>query len=340
MEFKPAPVIRASYLNLFMDSSRQCAASPQVCLQQFNLPSSLCDRADAYLPLMSALSFVKWMASGADIEAFMLRVGARLHVSDFDPEVCSALYRAPSLESALQRFCRLADRELSVARYRIVRDGDTLRVQSYFDVAPPPATGYYAEWLRILSLMTVIRHFTGEAWTPDEIALHSHHQPLQRIREAFPLTRFSSGQAQTAISFPVSLFRLATLRSRDLQNQAGSVYGEAASSGPASWDFPTTLGEILKAYLGEGYPDIGFAARIVGCSVRTLQRRLDKFQLSYTDVVQKARFEAATDLLRKPDTKVIEAAHAVGYEDPAHFARAFKRLAGVSPKQYRRANYA
>ena len=50
--------------------------------------------------------------------------------------------------------------------------------------------------------------------------------------------------------------------------------------------------------------------------------------------MQEARFEVAAQLLRESDKQVIEVAYAVGYSDPSHFARAFKRLAGVSPKVY------
>jgi AraC-like DNA-binding protein len=72
-----------------------------------------------------------------------------------------------------------------------------------------------------------------------------------------------------------------------------------------------------------------------GVSGRTLQRRLQQHGRSYFDVVQEARFELARELLVDPSARIIDVAFATGYENPQHFARAFRRLAGVSPTDYR-----
>jgi AraC-like DNA-binding protein len=190
-----------------------------------------------------------------------------------------------------------------------------------------------------MSLMTVIRYFTGNEWMPPAIVLQSQRVPVQHARRAFPRTRFLTGQAETGIIIPASLLSLATTRNYPRRGVAGVPGTESAATGPA-WDFPTSLQEIVQTHLDDGYPVITLAADIIGCSVRTLQRRLKQYGLSYTDVVQQARFSLAKDLLSHPGTKVIDTAFAVGYEDPSHFSRAFKRLAGISPNQYRRLNYA
>jgi AraC-like DNA-binding protein len=77
-------------------------------------------------------------------------------------------------------------------------------------------------------------------------------------------------------------------------------------------------------------------AEVIGLSGRTLQRRLRQNGRTYTDVLQEARFELAAEMLVDPSARVIDVAMAAGYESPQHFARAFRRLAGVSPTAYRR----
>ena len=69
--------------------------------------------------------------------------------------------------------------------------------------------------------------------------------------------------------------------------------------------------------------------------MRTLQCGLAQSGLSYSRLIQEARFEAAVYLLGDPDMKIIDVAYATGYEDPSNFARAFRQLAGVSPQEYR-----
>jgi AraC-like DNA-binding protein len=56
---------------------------------------------------------------------------------------------------------------------------------------------------------------------------------------------------------------------------------------------------------------------------------------TYSDVVEAARFEVAADMLEDPDQKIIDVALAVGFDDPSHFARAFRRVSGLNPRQFR-----
>jgi AraC-like DNA-binding protein len=49
------------------------------------------------------------------------------------------------------------------------------------------------------------------------------------------------------------------------------------------------------------------------------------------------RMQVAGGLLRDTGAKVVEVALDVGYESEAAFSRAFKRVAGVSPRVWRRA---
>jgi AraC-like DNA-binding protein len=87
--------------------------------------------------------------------------------------------------------------------------------------------------------------------------------------------------------------------------------------------------------LGEYYPDIHLAAEITGLSVRTLQRRLNRWGLTYRELIDQLRFQAAMCLIVEDSIKLSDIARHVGYSDSAHFNRAFRRWMGVSPSRYR-----
>jgi len=53
------------------------------------------------------------------------------------------------------------------------------------------------------------------------------------------------------------------------------------------------------------------------------------------DTVKRCRLEAAARLLASSDMTVSEIGEAVGWHDPFHFSRTFKKSLGVSPKHYR-----
>jgi AraC-like DNA-binding protein len=48
------------------------------------------------------------------------------------------------------------------------------------------------------------------------------------------------------------------------------------------------------------------------------------------------RMYKATGLLREDDRKLFEVAKSVGYDSDAAFSKAFKRVLGIAPKEYRR----
>lgn len=92
---------------------------------------------------------------------------------------------------------------------------------------------------------------------------------------------------------------------------------------------------MLPAYLDEGSTALADVAEIAGVSKRTLQRKLAHLGLSYSDVLDTVRYEHASRLLRDTDCRIIDVAFSSGYTDPAHFSRAFRRMTGVTPRQFR-----
>jgi AraC-like DNA-binding protein len=97
----------------------------------------------------------------------------------------------------------------------------------------------------------------------------------------------------------------------------------------------TALRAIIRPYLAQGHPPLSLVAEIVGMSERSLQRRLAQSGSTYSQIVQDARFSIASDLLADSDLNIADIAFAAGYDNAPHFSRAFKRLAGMTPRDYR-----
>jgi AraC-like DNA-binding protein len=74
----------------------------------------------------------------------------------------------------------------------------------------------------------------------------------------------------------------------------------------------------------------------LGISSRTLQRRLQREGVSYSEVVEKSRLEVSCIMLADPSMRVYEIATSMGFADPSSFSRAFRRWTGVSPMEYRK----
>jgi AraC family transcriptional regulator of adaptative response / methylphosphotriester-DNA alkyltransferase methyltransferase len=77
-------------------------------------------------------------------------------------------------------------------------------------------------------------------------------------------------------------------------------------------------------------------ARRVATSRRQLQRAFaEAGETSFRTYLQRIRMNRAADLLRSGDAPVNQVASAVGYRQPAQFAKAFRRHHGTPPSSFR-----
>jgi AraC-like DNA-binding protein len=335
MTVKTISVIRAAYLNVFMNMYGQRCLGSTTLLQGFNLPSNPFEKQDSYLPLKQVLLLVQSLICRTNIEYVLTQFSSRLKITHFSTELQSALQNATSLECALQQFSKLVHHELSNVDCKIQQREDEVHIISSATNMSLSNLDSLEEWLLIMSLLTVIRYFTCDSWTPTKIMLQTRSELGQNANSAFPHTCILTGQAETVMVVPNSLLSLASSRNCSLSTATGKFRLHPDVTAQYNWDFPTTLQKIVQTYLEDGYPAISFIANVIGCSVRSLQRQLKQFNLCYTDIVQQARFNLASHLLNDQRIKIIDVAFAVGYEDPSHFSRAFKRQNGLSPNKYR-----
>ena len=76
-------------------------------------------------------------------------------------------------------------------------------------------------------------------------------------------------------------------------------------------------------------------ARRVQVSARTIDRHLRREELQFRDLAQQVRFERACELLTLPGATVAQVALDLGFSDAANFSRAFRRVVGVTPSEFR-----
>ena len=70
--------------------------------------------------------------------------------------------------------------------------------------------------------------------------------------------------------------------------------------------------------------------------MNTLKRKLATFGVTYSDLLDEQRLEAALLQLRADAASIDAIAERLGYSDTANFGRAFRRWTGISPAAYRR----
>jgi AraC-like DNA-binding protein len=208
------------------------------------------------------------------------------------------------------------------------RRDDVLFYTHYEDLKEEP--GYaVSQAYQLEAYVDLIRQFVGRHWVPEEIGIELPTVP-EVAKEHFPGSRILTHQRVGYIAVPRSCLHLAA-------DPGGPVNGgDDALVLSKRFDFVDALEAVLKAYMADGYLSAASAAALMDTSERTLARRLSARGLTYHTVVDKLRFQAARDLLRGTDAPIKAIGGAVGFSDPAHFARMFRRIGGISPREFRR----
>ncbi len=87
---------------------------------------------------------------------------------------------------------------------------------------------------------------------------------------------------------------------------------------------------------GSPVPSLTEIAKMTYCSTRSVQRRLTSVWITLRDISLSARIHRATLMLSGcDDWSLTDIACDSGFSDAPHFAREFKRVAGLTPENYR-----
>lgn len=328
------PCSRAAHLAPYLAFLEEIGAPVDRELRRARLPTYMTEDPDLYLPTLRGHAFLLAIAEKEGIDDFGSRANSHSCLRRLSATISDSGAQSPTLYSALKQFCRYCAVEDSYLSAWITGDETTIRVSCRNRMPLGPFSRRIEDWSQLSAIIAIIRSFAGPEWQPVEIALHSESPISDFAAQLFPNTRLLRGQRSASVTVP-----------RDLLSVPGRMNGNGIMSGRATQaagdtterppGLLSTLRGILGAYLQDGPLAIDQAAEMAAISPRTLQRRLRQSGMSYSGLLQQVRYETAAKFLRESDVTILEVALQVGYEDPSHFSRAFRRFAGVSPKQYR-----
>ena len=319
------PLIRLAHPYAFGRFIEQLGGSRSRLFRRAGLPA-LCEDVNTFVPVKHA-----WRAfdAAARLEDRDIgwRVGQFAHENNLNGAMLYRIESSATLYRALQEFvhlisCEASDLELGIAEL----EDEVLLFTHYPDSKPMP--GYASSQAYQLPIyLSVIRHYLGPNWVPDEIGIEANLAP-EAAKSIFPGARIQTGAKYGYIRIPRHLL-LARRRQRPHAPHDSSILLSRR------FDYVDRLRAVVAPYLPEGYPSSLKAARLMGTSQRTLARRLAEAGMSYRDIVDEIRFRTSEALLRDTTKDIRQIAEAVGFADQAHFTRMFRRIGGITPSAYR-----
>jgi len=264
--------------------------------------------------------------------------GRAASLGTLHPELQRAVIGAPTGLSRIEALSNHVHRENSAVKIDIRREGIDLRVVcEVLGFQNSPFVGF-AEWKVIAGIIDIVRSAAGPDWCPAEITFVSRGRPSDATLEAYGNARILTGQRYCSVLVAAADMAQTCIDRRPPTSDDVNdppIHPQTPSGLGDAWDFVTALRALIRPYLAQGHPHLSLVAEIVGMSERTLQRRLAQSGSTYSDIVQEARFSIASELLADPHLNITDIGFAAGYDNTPHFSRAFKRLTGMTPSDYR-----
>ena len=108
-------------------------------------------------------------------------------------------------------------------------------------------------------------------------------------------------------------------------------------SSKSDQEFLNKLVNLIHSQMSKGDIDIDTIATAMGLSRKQMRVKVQSLTGESTSVyVQRVRMGKAQRLVRTTSASIGEVAQKCGFQDVAHFSRAFKQFFGVTPSQYRK----
>lgn len=262
------------------------------------------------------------------VEDVGLRIGCETPIEtfgDWGALIASSDTVGAFLQAALANYRRFNS---GYCLWSVVR-GDEIWLQVRYAGALQRGRAHVID-LSLMMWIAAFRAMRGPTWRPREIHLEGDPPRHAREIEALATHRVAYRRSSLAIVFSRDELSCPTRRM--------SVVPMPSSEGPdPAPDFAGSVQQAVESLLRLGVVDLSEAAAAAGMSERSFQRRLADIGLSFSGLVEDARFDVARSLLANRALRVIDVSTELGYRDSANFTRAFRRWSGVSPQLYRRA---
>jgi AraC-like DNA-binding protein len=251
---------------------------------------------------------------------------ANLHV--FGPVIVAS----PSLQAATRNVDALQRSVLGDSFWVLVEDGEQVLYTCLEELASRPLSD-----LALTLMFRCCERFVGKA----------HHQQcfvqfaVEPPRDLTPYERAFDGRVEfgatrSGLRFPRALLDLERPGTdAALAASLCELVNERFVPAPALDSWTSRVERALRQQKLLARVDVEVLAARWQLSARSLRRRLESEGVRMNELLDRARFERASQLLARGSIPVARLADVLGYGDSSAFQRAFKRWAGVGPAEYR-----
>lgn len=322
------PLIKTAHAATLVEMLKHFEADIYPLLKAAGLPEDIMRTRHEFLPETPVKHLLALMAERADPQYYgdLLRTANREY---FIPKMLRHLRSPKTLGEAIEQMKTAVRHESPSATISIEYFNHTPWFCRFKDKEDTEEF-LWAEIFAVLFLIEFIRLLSKTDWQPTCIAIQSKKADKLAVILNNPKTVLYANRNLAAIELSSELMAL------PLHLPASFTSQVSREDDPRVLNFLETVYLALAPYLSRQSLSLQQAAEILNTSARTLQRRLAEENTSFKNVRDNIMLATACQLMENGQYSLTDIASELGYADIAHFSRAFKKLTGFPPKDYRK----
>jgi AraC-like DNA-binding protein len=325
-------LVRAAVLTNYLEVAQHLGLKPQALLNDVGLSKNLLQDPEHRIPIDAAVRLLEDSAAASGCETLGLRMAESRQLSDFGA-VSLLLTHQRTLREALQvvvQYRHLLNDSLAIF---IEEAGSMVIIRE--EVVTESGTGSrQANELAIGVMYRLCAALLGSHWRPISVNFtHAAPADLQVHRrvlgQKLEFNAEFNGIVCHAADFDVPNPQADPAMARYAQRFLDSL--QAGQETPLMFE----VRKAIYLLLPMGRATIEQIALAMGMNVRTLQRRLEEHQATFSDLINGVRRDLVIRYLENPNYSLGRIADMLGYSMPSSFTRWFIGQFGVPPAAWR-----
>ena len=325
--------VRSATLSGYVELVKSLGRDPHAFMRSVGLQARLLDDPETLIPRDAARELLEITARATKTEDLALRLAAQRRLSALGP-ISLVLKEEPTPRAALDTLCRYLKLVNASLTIRLEDAGSYVVIRE--DLMPSPGLQMrQSVELAVGTMFRLLCELIGPQWRPLEVRF-SHRPPA----DASAHRAFFGRAVKFNQEFDGLVCAAADLdRSRDIVDPVAAGYARKyleAALAERSESVQESCRQLILALLPGGSCTAAEVARHLRIDRRTLHRRLDAEDTTFSDLLAQVRSDLVQRHLRDSDMPLGEVAELLGFAGPSSFGHWFQGAFGCSATQWRR----
>ncbi len=326
------PLKRAAVLAHYEEVASQLGLNPQPLLQKVGLTSQMISVPTNMIPMDSTVALLDLTARASRCDTVGLMMAEARTLSDFGP-ISLLLVQQPSVRGALH----------TISQYRHVLNeslglyiedaGKTSLIREEI-VTDYPGNASQSSDMAVGVLMVLFRAILGSPWRPQSVHFtHEAPNDLQIYKRLFKCSLQFDSEFNGVVCLSADLDRPNMQADAAMAKYAQSFMDALPKPGRSS--VVQDVRRSVYLLLPMGRASVDQVASGLGVNVRTLQRRLDDSNVSFSTILNEVRRELAQRYIDNTPYSMGRVAAMLGYANLSSFTRWFTAQFNRAPSRMR-----